>query len=256
MIDFHTHIVYDVDDGAEDIETSMKILKRAFKAGINKIILTPHYMPDYYEFSKNEIKERITILQEKCNEEKIEIELYQGNEVYITNHMVELLKDEEIATINNSRYVLFELPMSQEAPNLLEVIYQLLEDKKIPIIAHPERYTYIQKEPNKLIELIEQGVLFQTNYGSIIGQYGKEAQKTAKLLIQNNYIHFLGTDVHKSGHIYEQMQEIKGVLNKIISKEKIEELTNINACKVINNELIEVEIPNKIKKGFFQKFFN
>ena len=256
MIDFHSHIVYDVDDGSETLEQSIEILKKAEHAGFNKIILTPHYMENYYEVPTNQITEKIEKLNEKCREEQIDIELYQANEIYITNHMVEFLEENYATTINNSRYVLFELPMNEEPANLLEVIYQLLENKKVPIIAHPERYAYIQKEPNKLIPLIEQGVLFQTNYGSIEGQYGKEIQKTAKLLLEHNFIHFLGSDVHHEGYIYEKMPEIKADLRKIISNEKIRELTTENAEKVLNNNEIEIEMPTAIKQGFFKKIFS
>ena len=256
MIDFHSHIVYDVDDGSQTIENSIKILKRAEKAGFHSIILTPHYMEDYYEYSKDQIKERIEELENICEEENINIKLYQANEIYITNRMVDLLDKEIASSINDSRYVLFELPMNDEPANLLEVMYSLLENGKVPIIAHPERYVYIQKDPNKLLELIENGVLFQTNYGSILGQYGKEIQKTAKLLIENNFIHFLGTDVHKTGRIYQDIEEIKKQLRKIISEEKILELTEKNAEKVIKDEEIEIEIPTKIKQGFFKKLFS
>lgn len=256
MIDFHSHIVYDVDDGAESIEDSVQILKNAENAGFKSIILTPHYMENYYEVQKDEIKQKIEIINEKCKEENINIKLYQANEIYITNHISELLKEGIASSINNSQYVLFELPMNEEPANLLEVVYSLLENGKTPIIAHPERYAYIQKEPNKLLELIETGVLFQTNYGSILGQYGKEIQKTANLLLEHNFIHFLGSDVHKTGRIYTNIEEIKKQLRKIISEEKIEELTEKNAEKVLKNEKIEIEMPSKIKQGFLKKFFS
>ncbi len=256
MIDFHSHIVYDVDDGSETIENSIDILKKAQDAGFKSIILTPHYMEDYYEYNLEQIQEKIKELNQKCIEENINIKLYQANEIYITNNMVELLQENIASSINGSRYVLFELPMNNEPPNLLEVIYSLLENGKVPIIAHPERYSYIQKDPNKLLELADNGVLFQTNYGSILGQYGKEIEKTAKLLIEHNFIHFLGSDVHKTGHIYENIEEMKKKLRKIISEEKIEQLTNGNAEKVLKDEKIEIEMPSKIKQGFFQKIFS
>lgn len=255
MIDFHSHIVYGVDDGAESIEDSVQILKNAENAGFKSIVLTPHYMENYYEFHKDEITERIELIRQKCIEENININLYQANEIYITNHMVELLQEGIASSINNSKYVLLELPMNDEPANLLEVVYGLLENNKIPIIAHPERYAYIQKDPNKLLELIEIGVLFQTNYGSILGQYGKEIQKTANLLLENNFIHFLGSDVHKTGNIYKNIDEIKKQLRRILSEEKIEELTQKNIEKVIKNEQIEIEIPIKIKQSFLKKFF-
>ena len=256
MIDFHSHIVYDVDDGSRNIDESLKILKEAEEAGFNKIILTPHYMEDYYTVPKNEIKEKIEELKELCIKENINIELYQGNEIYISNSIKEFIEEEKATSLNESRYVLFETPMNLEPQNLLEVIYKLKEMGKIPVLAHPERYSFIQSDPNKLLELYEYGVLFQANYGSIVGQYGQNAEKTVKLLLKNNFIHFLGSDVHRTNSAYMLIPDAIESLGKIISKEKIEELTTINIDKVINDEEIEKEEPIKIKTGgFFSKFF-
>lgn len=255
MIDFHSHIIYGVDDGSISIENSLEILKKAQNAGFNKIILTPHYMKDYYEFAKEDIKERLEQLNKICMQNNIDIQLYQANEIYICNDMLELINNESACSINNSKYVLFELPMNQEPLNLLEVIYTLKQNGYIPVIAHPERYIYIQKDPNKLIELIENGVLFQTNYGSIIGQYGKEVKRTADLLIKNNFIHFLGTDVHRSGQIYEDMPIVIKELNKLISNEEIQNLTHDNIEMVLKNEKLEIQQPIKIKQGIFSKIF-
>ena len=256
MIDFHSHIVYGVDDGSETIENSIKILKEAENAGFDKIILTPHYMEDYYEFTKQEISERINELRKACIEENINIELYQGNEIYITNNIEEYLNNNIASSLNDSRYVLFETPMNVEPQNLLEVIYKIKGLGKVPVLAHPERYAYIQKNPNRLLEFIDEGVLLQTNYGSIAGQYGEIAVKTAKKLIKNNFIHFLGSDVHKQGYIYREVDNILETLSKWIDEEKIEELTTSNIEKVINDEEIEIEMPIPIKEGFFSKFFD
>ena len=169
--------------------------------------------------------------------------------------MVKLLNQNRISTVNNSKYILLELPVSEEPFNLLEVIYSLIENNKVPIIAHPERYLYIQKDPNKLIDLIDKGVLLQMNYGSIIGMYGNAAEKTGKILLKNNFIHFLGTDTHKSDKIYKNIELIKNKLRKIISEDKIQKLTEINPNKVLDNKKIEIEEPFEIKYGFFKKFF-
>lgn len=251
MIDFHSHIIYDVDDGSDSIETSLKILKLAEATGFHSIILTPHYMEDYYECPAHEINEKIENLRELCQENNINIQLYQANEIYIANDIVDLLKANKASTINKSKYVLFELPMNEEPPNLLEVIYNLKANDKVPIIAHPERYTYIQENPNKLLELIDMGVLFQSNYGSIVGQYGEKCKKTVKALLKNNFIHFLGTDVHKSTSIYIKMESIKKELEKILTQEQIEKLVEQNPEKVLKNEKIQIEEPNYIKKSFF-----
>lgn len=254
MIDFHSHIVYGVDDGSETLENSLKIIKYAEKAGFHSIILTPHYMKNYYEIPANEISDRINILRKKCEEENIDVNLYQANELYITNNITDLLNEDIASTINCSKYVLFELPMNEEPMNLLEVIYKLVENGNIPIIAHPERYSFVQKNPNKLLELMEHGVLFQSNYGSIIGQYGKDVEKTVKLLIKNNFISFLGTDVHKTGTIYTKMDEIYEELEKIIPEEIIEDLVENNAYLVLDDKEVEMPNPIPVKKNLFGKF--
>lgn len=240
MIDFHSHIVYDVDDGVDTIEDAIQILKEARTVGFDKIILTPHYMQGCYTVPKSEIQTRIEVLNKKCKEENIDITLYQANEIYITDNMNEILQENLASSIHESRYVLLELPMKFEPIHLLEILETLLEKGKTPIIAHPERYAYIQKEPNKVQELIKHGVLFQANYGSVIGQYGKEAKKTIKKLLKSNSIHFLGTDVHKIANVYQNMDKIKHKLRKIIKEEQIEEITTKNAEKVIQNEKIKV----------------
>ena len=94
--------------------------------------------------------------------------------------MMNLLEQGKASTINNSCYVLFELPLNAEPLNLYDVIYSLQENKLIPILAHPERYSYVQKEPELIHDLIEKGCLMQANYGSIIGEYGVKAEYILK----------------------------------------------------------------------------
>jgi len=256
MIDFHSHIIYGVDDGAKDMQMSIYMLKEAKKAGFTDIFLTPHYLRDDYIKDKEEISPIIQKIQEKVQEEEININLYQANEIYIIDDMVDLINNGTISTINNSRYVLFELPMATESLNMKKVIYSLLENGNIPVIAHPERYVYVQKNPNRLLEWIEDGVLLQMNMGSIIGQYGKEAQKTAKKLLAANMICFLGTDTHRPNGIYRKMEQIKRELNKIIDEEQIEDLLLNNPKKVLKNEKINIEEPTEIKQSIISKLFN
>ena len=254
MIDFHSHIVFGVDDGARNIDESVKMIIEAEKAGFTDIIFTPHYMEGYYEVSKDEISKRIELLKNEIDNNNLQIKLHQGNEVYITNNMGSLISEKKISTANGSKYVLFETPMRDEPINLLQVIYQILEAKKVPVIAHPERYLYIQENPNLVYELIDDGVLFQSNYGSLVGIYGKSAQRTLSLLLKHNMIHFMGSDVHRPNSIYPIIDDAIMQLKKIIPDYKISELTYENALKVLNDEDIEIEEPSEVQKNIFGKF--
>ena len=188
MIDIHSHLVYGVDDGSKTIEDTIYMLKEAKKVGFTDIICTPHYMESNYEVPCNEIFNRILNVQKLT--EEINIKIHQGNEIYANENIIEYIKSKQAMSLNNSRYVLIEFPMQNKPMNIDQVIYLLLQEGKTPIVAHPERYSYVRETPNMLLEYIEQGVLFQTNYGSIIGVYGNEIKETAKKLLTHNMIHF------------------------------------------------------------------
>ena len=254
MIDFHNHILPNIDDGAKDIEQTLELIKEAKKVGFDKIIFTPHYVEDYYEVNVQEKTELFNKVSEKTNELDLDIELYLANEVYMPiENLEEILKQNKISTINNTRYMLFELPMNSEPFNLFDIIYDIQRLKLKPILAHPERYLYIQKNPELVYDLIERGVLMQQNFGSIVGQYGKNAQIIAKNMLKTNSVHFLGSDVHRPNSIYKIMPQALNKIEKIIGKEKLEELTITNPSLVLENQKIDIDMPEKIKFGFLDK---
>lgn len=253
MIDLHSHIIPKIDDGSGSIEETFNILKEAVNNGFTDIISTSHYIENYYEADVEERKAWITALQMNLNEKKIPINLHIGTEAYASLELKQFVKDKKVATLSNSRYLLFELPMNSKPKYLEEVIYDIIDLKLIPIIAHPERYAYVQQNPNMLIELINKGVMFQSNFGSIIGLYGKNAKNTVEKLLKSDMIHFLGTDTHKQNTIYPMINEILIKLEKTIGKDKIKQLTETNPRLVLENQRIEMEEPKEIKKSFFDK---
>ena len=219
MIDFHSHILPGIDDGSRSIEQTIRMLKEAKEAGFTKIISTSHYMEGYYESDETERIELLNEVQKNISG----IELYLGNEIYITNNMIDLIQNKQASTINNSKYVLFEFPLSAKSMNDKEVVYRLIENGFVPVIAHPERYSYVQDNPEYIEELAEMGALFQANYGSIIGMYGKKAEKTLKKLLKNDLIRFFGTDSHRIDQVYTKMPKILKKLHKVLSDEEIED---------------------------------
>lgn len=251
MIDMHSHILPGIDDGSRDIEETYKLLIEAYDVGFTKVISTSHYYLGYYEESEKTRKSYIDVINNNLQEMNYNIQICIGSEIFITNDIINLLKEHKASSINGTKYVLFETAFGTEPQNLKNVIYSLMSNNYIPIIAHPERYSYVQKNPNKLLELIDLGVLFQSNFGSIIGQYGKEAKKTVNLLLKNNFIHFLGTDAHRKNTIYTLIPQAIESLKEIISEEELEELTTINPNLVLENKKINIKRPTKIKKGLF-----
>ena len=255
MIDIHSHILNNVDDGSKSLENTIEILKKAEQAGFSDIVLTPHYIEGYYENTKSLIKEKIAELKKELYKQDIIVELHQGNEIMLTENTPKLLNESKIATIANSRYVLFEVPHSNRMLNLEQIAYVLKANGYIPILAHPERYAFIQEDPNEIIDIIKLGVLIQSNYGSFIGQYGRTAKEVVEVLLENHLINFLGTDVHRHGGIFENINEILRRIRSISEDERyINEITSVNQRKVLNDLDIYTKYPIGIrarKKVFF-----
>lgn len=235
MIDVHSHILPGIDDGSQDIEESLSILNKLKEIGFTDVIITPHYIEGTsYNSNNKEKKELLNELQKK-----VDLNLYLGNEVYIFNDIIEYIEKKEIHTLNGTDYLLMELPFENEISSLDMFIFKLMDRGVKLIIAHPERYAFLQKNPKSIVPLIEQGVIFQSNYASITERYGKEAKKTLIYFLKHNYIHLLGTDIHhQRSSFYEKFPKMKKAIIKIIGKEKWNELTYINPKKVLNNEEI------------------
>ena len=146
--DLHCHLLPGIDDGSRTIEESIETLRRAEKEGVTEIVLTPHYIENTrYNCNNKNKKELFVKLNDAMHEAGIDIKLYLGNENYMSENFVELLKNKEIMTINNSRYLLFEFPLNQIYQNSKEVLYELVTMGCVPILAHPERYRDFQKHP-------------------------------------------------------------------------------------------------------------
>ncbi len=140
--------------------------------------------------------------------------------------------------------------MNSKVNYLEQLIFEMQANGLVPIIAHPERYSYVQENPNVVVDFIKKGVLLQANFASISGYYGKRAKKTLIQLLKSNSIHFFAVDAHnfqKYDIIQEQIQKIE----KIVSKEKLEILTTKNQRHILENTKIEIELPKPMKKGLF-----
>ena len=236
MIDIHSHILFGIDDGSKNIKESIEILKQASENGVTDIVLTPHYIKhSKYQCNNKEKENLLNRLKKELKKEKININLYLGNEVFIEEGISELIKT-DISTINHSKYILIELPIGSKYQLLEEVLDELEEKGLIPIIAHPERYLCYSKDYSFFEGLKERGCILQANIGSLYGEYGRKAKKTVKELLKRNLIDCFGSDIHhKEQNIYTK--NIQKELKKTVKNDRIiKELIIENAKKIIENK--------------------
>lgn len=202
MTDVHSHIMFDVDDGSYSIEESIALIKELKSVGFDNIILTPHYIENTqykdnkYRVANDEKEEKFNILKEAVKKEKIDINLFLGNEIFISKNIVDLVLENEIHPLANSKYLLIEFSLNNQTLNVGDVLYEIQNKGYTPIIAHPERYIYFQNNYKLVDNLKKEGILFQCNYASILGLYGKKASKLFKYMLKNKYVDYLGTDIH------------------------------------------------------------
>ena len=215
VIDFHAHVLPGIDDGAQDIATSLAILDTELHDGVDMIIATPHYYPEEQsveDFLAARDKSYTKLIH--AAEDKAIPSIKLGAEVYYSPILCNLPNLHDLC-IDGTDYLLLELPYQELSPKLIDGISKLIYSSNvIPIIAHAERYlNYTSLE--SLEEILEMDVLAQVNASSLASM---STRKTAIKLIKNNYIHLIGTDVHNLTSRPPQMKEAEKVLTKKVSK--------------------------------------
>lgn len=197
MIDTHAHILPFLDDGPQTIEESVELCKIAANDGIKKIVATPHSKDGVYEAKSDEILKTVDALNLKLKENQIDIEILPGAEIHIHEGLVESVKSGEVLTINNGgKFILFELPFVFVPPGTDKFIFNLKVNGIIPIIAHAERISTFQKNPELVGQLVNIGARVQVNAPSVTGQAGPRERKCSEWLLENRLVHFIASDVH------------------------------------------------------------
>lgn len=254
MIDIHSHILPSVDDGSEDMLMSLDMARMYLENGIKKVIATPHYIDGKIATSLDENMATLEVFKGELYKEGLDLEVFLGNEVFVSMDIFKGILEEKLCSLNGTRYILIELPMFDVPLYVDNIIYELLLKGYIPIIAHPERNSKIIDNPNILYKYICKGALAQLNLPSLEGKYGGIVKTTAEILLQNNMIHFMGTDAHSNRRRSPNVSIGLEVLSSLISKEDFNKLTYGNAELLLENKFIDIKAPIKYQKN--KSFFN
>lgn len=201
--DVHLHILPGIDDGADTIETSLELIRGMKELGYRKLIATPHIMWDMYRNTPAIINTKLELVRNAVKKEGIDIEIHAAAEYFLDEHVEELLqKKEPLLTISEDK-VLVEFSLAFPAMNIKEILFEMQMQGYQPVIAHPERYIYLQGNKEFYDELRNIGCLFQLNLLSINGHYGRSVTELAQYLLKNNFYTIAGTDLHHTGHLEE-----------------------------------------------------
>lgn len=217
MIDTHSHVLFGVDDGAQTIEESIEMMKVAQADGVSKVITTSHSVPGIkFENDANHLRVLYDQVVSEMQKQGITVELVLGSEIMLTPLALEWLKDHKAQTINNTSWVLVEIPWNN---NLL---FDIDEDKALAmvkemgyriLIAHPERYPQVQNDYAKLAQWKSLGYAFQINRTSLLDVSREIIHKLAWRMMEDGYCDVIGTDAHKfTGMRVNKLRDIYDIL--------------------------------------------
>ncbi|MBR6737035.1 MAG: hypothetical protein IKL82_01560 [Clostridia bacterium] len=193
MFDIHSHVLPFVDDGSSSLESSLDLIKTEMANGVTDIMLTPHFKRGIYDYGVDELKEKFLAFKEETRKAGLNVNLYLGQEVYCDRYVYDHIKEGKVLTLNGTRYILIEFDYFTET-DILDYVYNIVMLGYKPIIAHIERYSYL--DWNTIFDLKQMGALIQVNAFSITGDFGRQFQKKVISAIKKGLIDFVASDVH------------------------------------------------------------
>ena len=225
MIDIHSHIIPFVDDGSVDLESSLALIEDAIKQGVEHIILTPHYR-SRFRLPKEKINSEFEKFSQIVKDKGLNVNLYLGQEIFMTYGVKELLEQNAVCTMANSKYVLVEFDTENER-DIVSDVYELVLLGYIPIVAHLERYFYADYKT--AFEIKQVGGLIQVNADSIVKK-GRIRRKV-KRLFERALVDFVASDVHVGRRNY--MADSMKIVRKKFGNDAVRAVYYENARKIL-----------------------
>lgn len=235
MIDLHSHLLPCVDDGATGFREAYQMVQKYKQAGFQGAVVTPHYDADRYLVNAAKVDYTLKLLKDMLQETGVDFSLYPGNEIRLSAKTLMELRGGSVHSLAKSRYVLIEFPFTSFPHYAAEMIFRLQMDAYIPILAHCERYRYVQDNPEILKPFLQTGCLIQANISSIEGNRSAE---TLKWLMERNMVHILATDAHRAEGRSPDVRESLEKLRRLFGNEMIEQCTVTRPQAVVEDRII------------------
>ena len=256
MIDIHSHILPELDDGSRSLEESLEMARIAAEDGITHMVATPHM---FNGLSHNpepaEVIERVGALQDAIGEG---LAILPGNEVHIAHDLVEKVRDGKVTRINRKNYMLVEFPSMNVPVGADDLFYRLQTEGTTPILVHPERNSEIQRQPAVLAKFVERGTLVQVTAMSLTGEFGARARLCVERLLRHNCVHVVATDTHRAGRRPPVMSAGRDAAAAIVGDDAAGRLVDANPRAIIEGRPLQVSAPvgfNEPKQPFLSRFF-
>lgn len=243
MIDIHSHIVFEVDDGPKTIEDSRALLEESYRQGVRTIISTSHRRKGMFETPEAKIEENFKQVQELAKEIADDLTVLYGAEIYYTSDILDKLEQGEIPRLADSQYALIEFSMITPYKEIHTALSNVLRLGVTPVVAHIERYHCLENDEKKVRDLINMGCYTQINSSSVLkpklfGDTYKFMKKRAQFFLEKDLVHFVASDMHNLDPRPPYMQEAYQIISKKYGESHAEQLFRKNQELLLRSEYI------------------
>lgn len=236
MIDLHCHMLPSVDDGAAAEEEALLMAQVAVDSGVTDVALTPHCnVPEQFDnYNDHRLRERFRRFEQLVRQEDIPLTLHRGMEVFATPELPRLLDDGALLTLGRSRYLLVEFAFGESAWFVDDILHRIRQRGLTPVVAHPERYYFIQDEPRHLLHWVNDGYVLQLNKGSFFGMFGRHAAQAAHWCLDCGCLHLIGSDAHSPYRRTPRLNDVYDLVAETVSPETARLLLHDNPAAILS----------------------
>ncbi len=254
MIDIHSHVLPQIDDGPANWEETMAMLHQAEEDGVTEVAITHHILSNLDYEREPEIIAKFEELKKRISLEKIKLKIHLGAEIY---SQADMELHHVISTYNNNkRYFLVEFPMQGIPRFVADYFFKIITKGMTPIIAHPERNMGVIRSPERAYEFVQRGAVLQMNAGSIVGRHGEPVKDAATVLLNSNLIHFVGSDGHNTRRRPLRLRDARDAVAQGWGEERAQLLFHDNPARALAGEPVHIPEPLPVQplhKGIWGK---
>jgi len=243
MIDLHAHILPGLDDGACDEAEALEMCRIAAAEGVTAIVASPH-MGGGSAVRRQDALSATASLQAAAMRVGIPLRIIPGGDVHAEGDLVARLDAGDFLTIGDEgKYLLVELNHDMVAPGIEDMLFALRLRRLRPIITHPERNPAIQAEPELLRKLVQAGNAAQVTAGSLTGEFGREAERTARLVLRRRMAHFVASDAHSTEKRSPRLRAARRVAEEALGADEASWIFERRPAQVISGAEVELPLP-------------
>ncbi len=234
FVDIHCHCLAGIDDGPVDIAGSVALCRALRLDGITRVIATPHQLGRYeLECTPEKIRTKIAELNSLLQSESIDLKVLPGGDVRVDERLVQMIEEDRVLTLaDGGKYILLELP-HEAFVDITSIIDILIEKGIVPIISHPERHYVLASNMKILDSWLKKGAMLQVTAGSLLGEFGRQAENAAWSMLRNNMVQYIATDAHDNSTRRPRMLDAYNAISQTLGASVAKQLCVENPLKIV-----------------------